>query len=135
MVCTPVHSINRSTSVGCTKGRMQLSAIVTTNLYMCGISRKKSSIHHDPNNRFRISAPTLRRSLAAIPFPRTDLFSIARRLRYGITCNDDWSKGREEGRIGNIVPQIRHHKAHTCTKIHEYATSVSNMSFIHVLDD
>lgn len=39
----------------------------------------------NPNNLLRISVPTRLRSWAAPPLPKTDLFSIALRLKYGIT--------------------------------------------------
>ncbi len=41
--------------------------------------------HAHPTIRVQISAAALRRSSSAAPLPSTDLFSIARRLRYGIT--------------------------------------------------
>ena len=40
-----------------------------------------------PIIRFQISLPALFLSLLAAPSPKTDLFSIARRLRYGRTLN------------------------------------------------
>ena len=44
---------------------------------------RSKSIH--PESLATISAAARLRSSCAAPFPRTDLFSIARRLRYGMT--------------------------------------------------